>query len=327
MKSIRCILISCLIFIVLLCNFSLAASVEVNKDNLETAFKGFVKSDSNEDNYAITVLDDTIKITVDGESYILNYDLTDKPTFSMEVPIKEGMTYEEFKNETDNLNLPMLGYMAVANIQGVAYEDSMGYFLLTYAEDALNGGFSTDDTYVIVDDMNLEDGVTIEKDENDTKTIYTSEFGNRVMEYTNSLYKDKQTISDSNEINSFTWTTEQSDVTDSSCSITSKLVVNMDADFSKLVGIMDSIGGSTNGGTLPEDTDNDDDGNNAVLDSDSDNDKGNDVILDEEDEDDTTSKKILPETGFNDMINFVIICSILFVIFLGVKNKQYKEIK
>ena len=48
-----------------------------------------------------------------------------------------GMSYEEFKKKTDNLILPMLGYIAVANIQGVEIKDASAYFLFSYLGSAL----------------------------------------------------------------------------------------------------------------------------------------------------------------------------------------------
>ena len=38
------------------------------------------------------------------------------------------MIYKDFKTQTDNLILPMIGYIAVANIQGVEFEDASAYF-------------------------------------------------------------------------------------------------------------------------------------------------------------------------------------------------------
>jgi len=91
--------------------------------------------------------------------------------------------------------------------------------------------------YVIVSDE-----TTIE-DEN-TQVIYESEFGDHVMEYVNSIYSDKKSFSDNieqDDLNTFTWTTEQTDVTENSCNLVSTLTVNPDADFSKMNGYQDSI--------------------------------------------------------------------------------------
>ncbi len=243
---IKYVLSFILIFVFIAFSFSnICYAVAVTDENLNFALQKFVSSDTNENNYKITVSDNVIKITADGKSYTLNYDLTDKPTFTFEIPIEQGMSYANFKEQTDNLILPMIGYIAVANIQGVEFEDSSAYFLMSYLGNALNGSWSSENSYVIIDDTNMSDGVTIDRDESDTKTIYASEFGERVMEYVNATYKDRQTIKDSSDgINSYEWITERKDVTNTSCKLVSSLSVNLNADFSKLNGYSDQMGES-----------------------------------------------------------------------------------
>lgn len=222
-----------------------ATAITVTKENLNTSLQEFVSSGANENNYKITVSDNIITITVDRKSYTLNYNLTEKPKFTLEIPIEKGMSYKDFKAQTDNLILPMIGYVAVANIQGVEFEDASAYFLMSYLGNALNGSWSSDNSYVIVDDTNLSDGVTIDKSESDSKTIYASEFGERVMEYVNATYKDKQTITDvTSGINSYEWTIERTDVKETSCKLVSSLSVNTDADFSKIKGYANQMGES-----------------------------------------------------------------------------------
>lgn len=223
-----------LILLIFCTNICYATVVAVTDENLEDSLQKFVLSKANKDNYNITVSNNVITVTVDNESYILNYDLTDKPTFLMEVPIQKGMSYEDFEKKKDNLILPMLGYIAVANVQGVEVEAASTYFLLSYLKSALNGSVLTENQYIIVDDLNFSsEGGTIEKTDN-PKTIYTSEFGDRVIEFVNNMYKEKQTISDSTGINSYVLTIEKLDMTDTSCKLVSKLSVNLDSDFSKI---------------------------------------------------------------------------------------------
>ena len=112
---------------------------------------------SNEDGkkYKITVSDNVITIVIDGETYKLNYDLTDKPTFVLEIPIEQGMSYDKFMQETSNLTfLPMLGYVAVANIQGVESKDAGAYFLMLILGTVLSSPTSGENSYTIVDDIN-----------------------------------------------------------------------------------------------------------------------------------------------------------------------------
>lgn len=245
LKKIISFLLLIFIFVSLFANVCYATGVTVTDENLNEALQKFISSEANEKNYNISVSNNIINVIVDNESYALNYDLTDKPTFSFEVPIQKGMSYDDFKKKMDNLVLPMLGYVATANIQGVEIEDASAYFAFSYLGSALNGALSTENSYTIVDDLNLLEGVTIEKT-NDPKTIYTSEFGDRVMEYVNNTYKEKQSVSDSTEINSYLLTIERIDATDTSCKLVSTLSVNVDADFSKIIGYMDKIENSFN---------------------------------------------------------------------------------
>lgn len=233
------------ILVILCSNICYATPVTVTDENLKESLQKYVSSEANDENYNITVSNNVITITVDNESFTLNYDLTDKPTFSFEIPIEKGMSYDEFNEQTENLMLPWVGYVAVANIQGVAFEDGMAYILMSYLGNAFNGSWSNENSYVIFDDTNMSEGVTIDRDESDKKTIYVSEFGERVMEYVNATYKDKQTITDAeNGINSYEWIIEKRDVTETSCKLVSSLTVNADADFSKIEGYAAQLGES-----------------------------------------------------------------------------------
>lgn len=226
-KRIGLLIIGIIVLNVLLIN---SYATSVTKQNLNEALQKFVSSDANENNYKITVSDNDITIVVEGKSYTLKYDLTEKPKFTLEIPVMQGMSYDDFKEKTNNLILPMVGYIAVANIQGIEIEDASTYFLMTFMENIFNGSTTNEDTYVIVDDRNRSEG-------SDTKTIYASEFGKRVMEYVNATYKEKQILKDaSNGIDSYEWEVERKDVTDTSCKLVSSLSVNLNADFQQING-------------------------------------------------------------------------------------------
>ena len=201
MKKIR--KITLFILIILLMNSLLsscyATSVTVTKEKLNASMQKFAASSINENNYKITVSDSTIKISGSSKSYSLNYSLAGKPKFTFEVPIEQGMSYAEFKDQTDYLMLPLIGYIAVADIQGVQLNDITSYLMKSYLRSSLLALFSGSNSYVIIDDINVSDGVTIEKDRSNPKNIYASEFGNRVMEYVNDTYKNKQTMNDAYE--------------------------------------------------------------------------------------------------------------------------------
>ena len=233
-KKITLLILSILLINVLFIN-CYATAVTVTKENLNASLQKFVSSSENDKDYKINVSDDIITIVSDGKNYNLNYELTEKPKFTFEVPIEKGMSYKEFEEQTGKMTLPMIGYIAVANIQGVEIDDASTYFLLSYLKNGLSGSWSSKDSYVIIDDTNLSDGVTIDKSNQSSKTIYASEFGEKVMEYVNYTYKDKQTITDaSSGINTYEFTVERKDVTETSCKLVSSLTVNVDSDFSKI---------------------------------------------------------------------------------------------
>lgn len=234
--------ISMLYIVTIICsNLCWAAPIPITDENLSLAIQNFVASEANEDNYEVTVSNNVINIKVENETYSMTYDLTNKPIFTMETLIQKGISYNEFNDKTENLILPMLGYIAVANIQGVGLEDAGAYFLFSYMGSALSGGaLSSENLYTIVDDLNLDEGVTLQKTD-DPKTIYTSEFGEKVLEYVNEVYKNPQTISDSSGINSYVMTIEKVNIDDTSCKIVSKLIANYDADFSQIKGYSEQM--------------------------------------------------------------------------------------
>lgn len=219
------------------------ASVPVTEESLEIAFQEFVNSNSNENNVKIKIANNVISANSDEGNYFITYDLTNNPIFSYTADIKQGMSYDEFKEKTDNLSAPMLGYLAVANIQGVDYQDSMLYFTMHLMANVLSGSSSLE-LYGIIDDRNLSEGVSIIKDPNDTETIYASEFGNHAMEYVQKVYGTSQRFNDDaggHGLNSFEWTQELKDVTDTSCKIVSTVTVNLNADFSQLIGVTEGF--------------------------------------------------------------------------------------
>lgn len=344
MKKIKKICIICLIGILILINIkpiSYGAGVEVTQENLTETMQGFVESAANDKNYKVTVNDGIITISVDDEEYTLNYDLTEKPTFFLEIPIKQGMSYEEFKNQTDNLTLPMLGYIAVANVQGVEFEDALSYFFMSYLGNALSGSWSSEDMYMIIDDTNTSDGVTFDRDESNSKTIYASEFGERVMEYVNSLYKDKQTVTDvaNGGIDSYEFSVERKDVTDTSCTLVASLSVNIDADFSKIKGYADELGStftnSIGNTTIDSNTTSTNDIIGSVRESNTANTSTNtnvnisnsSLITNTTENISKTTKRDLPTAGIDEKLIILIVAVSIIILASIIQLRRYKDIK
>ena len=314
---IKCL---CIFFICifLYTTMSYATWVTVTDENLEQALEKFETSDSDTGNYEITVSNNIINITADNVTYELNYDLTDAPTFWIETStIEQGMTYEDFQAETEKLVLPMIGYIAVANVQGIEIEDGMLYFMMSYLGNALNNP-SGGDSYVIVNDMDSE--VDIIPD--GANVIYASEFGDRVMEYVNSLYENGNSISDSNQFDTYTMTVEKEDSTETSCKLVSTLTVNMDADFSQLEGYSDQMngsGGNNNGNN------NGNNGNQEEPEERPENNNGQNG--NQSKKDNTVSKLNLPSAGLNSIIFIAGTVFIILAIVIGIKLVKYRDVK
>lgn len=236
------VVIAIAIVLCLITGFCYAKPVEVTEEKLKKSLKEFEKF-SEDENYKFDVSNNKIKVTTDEGSCYIDYDLEKEPTFLTKISVRKGMSYQEFKKETENVLNPFLGYIAVANIQGTTIEDAAAYMTTKIFNHAFSGTTSSN-SYVIVDDTALSEGVTINKDPNDTKTIYVSEFGDRVMEYVNSVYESKQTIEDKDGANTFALTIERTNITDTSCDIVSKLTVNSNGDFSKIKGSSEDIFGT-----------------------------------------------------------------------------------
>ena len=286
------------VLVILCTNICYATVVTVTDENLKEALQKFSSSELNKKNYNITVSNNSIIMSANNETYTLKYDLSNKPTFTFEIPIEKGMSYDDFKKQTDKMMLPMVGYIAVANIQGVAVEDASAYLAFAFlgnALNALNGSFSVDtsNSYMIIDD-------TIKS--NNPNAIKISEFGERVMEYVNVLYPETLSFSDTEGINSYTITVEKKDTTETSCKLVSTLSVNLDADFSKsgnfvmnnIEEIKEKVKQESNKTTPTDNTE--------------------------------VSPK-LPQTGSNNTILFIIIALAVLAIFIKIKLRKYKDVR
>lgn len=314
----------CIFFICifLYTTMSYAMWVTVTDENLEEALQNFETSDSDTENYEITVSNNIINITVDDATYELNYDLTDDPTFWVETStIEQGMTYEDFQAETEKLVLPMIGYIAVANVQGIEIEDGMLYFMMSYLGNAM-GSSSGENSYIIVDDTNSSGGEISTDGKN---VIYVSEFGDRVMEYVNSLYENGNSISDSNQFDTYTMTVEKEDSTDTSCKLVSTLTVNMDADFSQLAGYSDKLNGSGGNNNGDNNGNNGNDDNQEEPEEKPENNNGQNG--NQSKKDNTVAKINLPSAGLNSIIFIAGTVFVILAIVIGIKLVKYRDVK
>ncbi len=328
-KFLFSILILIVILSVLITTTCYASSVPVTDENLNTVLQKIASSsvlDGKE--CKISAKNNIITINLEGKEYTVDYDLTDKPTFTTTIPITEGMSYDAYEKQMQKIILPMIGFIAIANIQGVSIEDSCSYFLLTY----MGNAFDSSDSYTIIDDTKLDENATIEKSD-DPKVIYASEFGDKVMEYVNSVYKDKQVITDSEDMNFYEWSVERTDVKDDSCNLVSTVSINLNANFKGLEGYAEKAGnifGDDDNDTSKDSSKDSAKDNNSVVNNNSKNSNSVNNIKDTSSQnsnaDNTISAKTLPRTGINGIIFAIVCIGIISIIIYRNKLKEYKDI-
>lgn len=333
MSKIKNVLIILSIFVLMITGIvsnSYAKTVEVTNENLKKAFEKFIASNKTEEEYDITVSDKSITVTVLGKEYTINYTLKETPTFSFDISIKKGMTYEEFKTQVENAVLPILGYVTVANVQGIEFDDSKSYFTSSLMRGVLTGAIplSTLESYTIVDDLN---GKEVEKTD-DPKVIYTSEFGDKVMELVNNVFQKDISVTDSQVANTYTWSVKKQDATADSCKIVSTLSVNTNGDFSMLEGYADTDedGGSTGTENGSGETDKTPETEKPAEETPKTETPKAETTKTETPKamtEKAADTKIYPKTGFENIIMISIITVTLISILLAIKNNKYKDIK
>ena len=283
-----------------------ATTVQITKENLEQSFQNILSSQSVQDNgiTGVEVGDDTITVSTTNKENKMKYDLTDNPTFTVEMNIQDGMSYDEYEEEEENLSSIMLSYLAIANLNNVEVDKAFWYFALTYMGDGLSNGGLQSSEYIIYDDRDLDSDADVEIDADGKTVIKASEFEKYAMDYANSLLKEPETISDADKGNTYQLYMEKQDVTDTSCKIVFTLTVNKDADFSVI-------------GKDTEDEENQEEQTNQVQTPT--NTSRNNI-------DNTTANTRLPKAGASATICVILGVAVLIAIF-GLKYRNLKDVK
>ena len=198
---------------------------EVNNE-FKNALNEYTNSEENEYGYEVKVENNTMTVKHNEQNYTIMYDLSDNPTFIYEVEVKKGIDYEEYISKTDGFTLPKVGYIALANTYGVDFEDSSVYFDNLYLDGMFSSISEGAETYIVVD--NAEDY------EGEGTVILTKDFGDKVVEFVESSYKNDVSFKDEDN-NTFSYNLSAECEKDS-CTMTSKLTVNKEGNFSELKG-------------------------------------------------------------------------------------------
>ena len=202
MKKVSYLIISVIFFIIMLYNTAYAEFISVNKEKLEETLSNIDIEGE------VSVTDDTISVKTDEYNFVVKYDLSDKPTFWCETEISKNISEEEYSHILQSLGMPLtLGYYPVTIIQGV---DKSILLDLTY--NLITNGYPSNSSQ-----YNANSG---------------EYYGDNILEIAQEMWKNKATSRD--EFNTYEWTIETKDYTDTSCKAISTVIVNTEADFSKL---------------------------------------------------------------------------------------------
>ena len=220
----KVLIISFLIFAILISFLgSTYAAITVTEETLENSFAKFIaESENNSDSTGMTddlstmsIDKDAKQITfTDGEyTYVINYDLSDKPTFTVDLSFTNEMSKEECETENSKPTILMITFMLVSDIAGIEFKDSM-----LYAFSKIFEVYSSD-------------------------TTSSAEFTNAI-DYAKSIYDNiNETFTD----DLFTWTHTKISETSDEYNVQSTIIINNDADFSIMNGYADkTFGGITN---------------------------------------------------------------------------------
>ncbi len=327
MKKIKILIIASLSLIIIP-KVALAATVNITDDSLEASLNKIVKTSNeskkdDEDYSPVTFsIDKTAhKITLTYESYksVFDYNISDdNVSFSEIVKYYKGMSYEEYKNNSDStFSYTALMYGALADHYEINYEDSLVYYGLTYLNAALksaenNAGESTSSCPAVIDD----DEFTAITGGN---VVKASEFGNYaitcIKESMDTLSGKEVKDIDNDGINSFTLSmtddvNEMPNVinNENEYNIKYVLTVNRNADFSQINGLAAKIGESITGKIENKDDESKEDNTNVSK-----------------DEEPTTSKveNTNPKTGYSyHLISLILIFIIILISYLKIAKKD-----
>ena len=296
-----------LIFIIIMFTIyssSYGAIQPVTKESLEQAFQDLMSSEAlegiNLDITNIQVENDIITInTSDVGEIQVKYNLEDEPTFVSEMNVEQGMTYDEYLDETSSATGCMLAYMAIANLNGVDFEYASTYFILTY----------------ISGQGNIE-------------MITKEEFEANVMKYINEWYGEPISKNDATEGDTYEITMEQQDVTDTSCKIVTTLKIKADADFTRLQEMMEEQFSNQEQDPPEEVVEEPQEEheetpvitNNNSSSNNNNNNNNNNIQK-------TTTTNNLPKAGENTKLYFLIGLIVILVIFFGINYRRLKDVK
>lgn len=234
MKRIIC----CLILIVMLLPITVYAdSVEVTKDmfdkGLKNAFDYINDNMSGGNQYTYELKDDKVVAKVAGQCYDVTYNLTGDLSFKTEIEVKNGMTYDEYQEKVEVLDLSIFVFFGYLNAKtNLTIENAVYYYtLMAFAN---MGDWNSEDALYI-----YQSGVRDEV--NAPNVFYEDTFANDVTDYVDLSFKSNEPITDETLADTFELIQKAEVVDENTRKIISEITVDADTDLNKINEYVDQV--------------------------------------------------------------------------------------
>lgn len=283
------------------------AMVQVTKDNLTQSLPNIMSTEFAQQ-YGIsnmTVGENIISVTSSSGQYDIKYDLSNEPTFTTEVEVREDMSSDEYTSDSQTAGLIAI-YGAIASINGVDVNNALQYFALSYLS-------SVSESDTIISNIPTDD----------------EEFGKKMLEEIKKAYTEPEIYDDSKNLNTYELTFEAQDITETSCKVVITLKIKADADFSKINQIgadeedpsendqnenLQDQGGLTTNNQTPQ-TNQQSQQNQQVS------------TTNNRNTNDSTKNTQLPKAGLDTKIYVAIMLVVILTVVFGIKYQNLKGIK
>lgn len=234
MKRIIC----CLILIVMLLPITVYAdSVEVTKDmfdkGLKNAFDYINDNMSGGNQYTYELKDDKVVVKVAGQSYDVTYNLTGDLSFKTEVEVKNGMTYDEYQEKVEGLEVSIFVFFGYLNAKtNLTIENAVYYYTLMIFDNM--GDWNSENSIVI-----YQSGVRDEV--NAPNVFYEDTFANDVTDYVDLSNKEAKPITDKSLADTFELIQRAEVVDENTRKIISEVTVDADTDLNKINEFVEQV--------------------------------------------------------------------------------------
>lgn len=304
-----------------------AYQTQVTKTNLTKAFETFAKGYTGgyvtNDGFGLITIEPSKPIRVtntelidereEENTYHIDYSLNANPTFSIETNINHETKLSEICDLDKLLKEPVLGLLGVGLVQGLPIGNAYNYYQETLEE---------------IQPYNIENyRMASSKDEltiwveNQMFNFKQEDFD--VSELVNLLFATEEKVFRDEKYGVYTYNLTVTQNSEDDYTIKANLVIQQDADFSKIA----QLEGTEN----TEDKDNNVD-NDTNIDNDNSNNPPTQVPSTTpqdttQNQDETLAKTELPKTGASLKVGLTILFMIGLVILFKMKLEKYKDIK